>query len=142
MIIIFTMLEIMDAQTSVPPRDYVEEDKRAIYYKQRIQSQAAAYPAFHAPSIRALLNLAYTYDVVMTRLNRRLQPYGLSISAFNVLTILSQMEQQKGCALHELSELLLVSRSNVTGLVDCLELRELAQRIGSEKDRRIKVARI
>src|SRR5262249_51771822 len=47
-----------------------------------------------------------------------------------------------GCPLHELSELLLVSRANITGLVDSLEQRGLVSRIPDENDRRVRLASI
>lgn len=44
--------------------------------------------------------------------------------------------------MHELGELLLVSRANATGLVDCLERKGLVERSASSKDRRVRLARL
>jgi len=44
--------------------------------------------------------------------------------------------------LHDLGELLLVSRANITGLIDHLEGKELVKRIVDSHDRRARLARI
>jgi MarR family 2-MHQ and catechol resistance regulon transcriptional repressor len=44
--------------------------------------------------------------------------------------------------MHELGELLLVSRANVTGLVDCLAQRGLVERSQHERDRRVRLVRL
>jgi MarR family 2-MHQ and catechol resistance regulon transcriptional repressor len=88
-----------------------------------------------------LFNLAYTYDVIESRLARRLGSHDLSLSAFNVLMILSR-SRCEGCALHELSKLLVVSRANITGLVGCLVEKKLVERVEDQRDRRVRIARI
>src|SRR5262249_49363162 len=70
-------------------------------------------------------------------LARRLISHGLSPSTFNVLMILRQ--HPEGCPMSAMSGLLLVSRANITGLVDSLEERGLVQRTASQSDRRSKV---
>jgi MarR family 2-MHQ and catechol resistance regulon transcriptional repressor len=44
--------------------------------------------------------------------------------------------------LHELGELLLVSKANITGLIDHLEEKDLVKRVISARDRRARFARI
>jgi DNA-binding MarR family transcriptional regulator len=44
--------------------------------------------------------------------------------------------------MHELGELLLVSRANTTGLVDLLERRGLVERFASPLDRRVRLVRL
>ena len=85
--------------------------------------------------------VAIVNDVVTAHLAHKLRQPNLSLSAFTVLLILSRSEGQ-GCPLFELSELLIVSRANVTGLVDCLEQRGLLARVVTEGDRRVKRATI
>jgi MarR family 2-MHQ and catechol resistance regulon transcriptional repressor len=96
---------------------------------------------FHRPSVELLLNLIYTYDVTETCLRRFLVAHCLSLSGFNVLKILSAAEAT-GCQLHELGELLLMSRANVTGLVDSLEQRAFVERVPDKTDRRVRVVHI
>jgi MarR family 2-MHQ and catechol resistance regulon transcriptional repressor len=116
-------------------------DRRESYYQERIRPHGTRYAEFHAPSVHALLDLIYTHDVASSYLARRLGKYRLSLSAFNVLMILSR-GNEKGCPLHEIGDLLLVSRANVTGLVDGLERRGLVGRSIDSQDRRIRIARI
>jgi DNA-binding MarR family transcriptional regulator len=118
-----------------------EIDKREHYYRDRVRQHGQRYHQFHLPSVQVLLNLVYTYDVTATHLSRRIGEYGLSLSAFNLLMILSRGGNE-GCALHEIGDLLLVSRANITGLMDCLERRALVVRVSDKRDRRVRVARI
>jgi len=65
---------------------------------------------------------------------------GMSVSAFNILMILSRHE--KGCKQRDLSKLMLVSRANITGLVDSLVRRKLVLRSPDKTDRRATIVRI
>jgi DNA-binding MarR family transcriptional regulator len=44
--------------------------------------------------------------------------------------------------MHELGELLLVSRANTTGLIDLLEHKGLVERLSSQEDRRVRLVRL
>lgn len=116
-------------------------DKREHHYLDRMRHHGRSYREFHRPSVELLVNLFYTYDVVYTRLARELEREGLSTAAFNVMMILSRCGEG-GCQMSELGELLLVSRANVTGLVDCLERRGLVGRSPSPEDRRVRLVRL
>jgi MarR family 2-MHQ and catechol resistance regulon transcriptional repressor len=99
------------------------------------------YREFHWPSVELIVNLFYTYDVIHTRVAREAGRAGLSTAAFNVLMILTRYGEG-GCPMHELGELLLVSRANVTGLVDSLERRGLVARAACGEDRRVRLVRM
>ena len=116
-------------------------DKRERHYLERMRHHGEKYREFHRPSVELLVNLIYTYDVIYTRLAREVERDGLSVAAFNVLTILSRCGRE-GCPMHELGELLLVSRANITGLVGCLERRGLVERAVSREDRRVRLVRL
>jgi MarR family 2-MHQ and catechol resistance regulon transcriptional repressor len=116
-------------------------DKREVYYRDRVRQHGQRYRQFHLPSVQVLLNLAYTYDVTATHLARAIGKHGLSLSSFNLLMILSRSGAE-GCPLYEIGELLLVSRANITGLVDCLERKGLVERVSDKRDRRVRLARI
>jgi MarR family 2-MHQ and catechol resistance regulon transcriptional repressor len=116
-------------------------DKRERHYLERMHHHGEKYREFHRPSVELLVNLVYTYDVIYTRLARELGRGGLSVAAFNVLMILSRSGRE-GCPMHELGELLLVSRANITGLVGCLERRGLVERAASREDRRVRLVRL
>jgi DNA-binding MarR family transcriptional regulator len=119
----------------------LEGDKREHYYRGRVREHGQRYPQFHLPSVQVLLDLVYTYDVTASHLTRRLAAHGLSLSGFNLLMILSRSGNE-GCPLHEIGDLLLVSRANITGLMDCLERKALVQRASDLHDRRVCIARI
>ena len=116
-------------------------DKRESHYLSRMRHHGEQYEEFHRPSVELLVNLIYTCDVIQTHFARRIEAHKLSLGAFNTLMILSRFEEA-GCPMHELGELLLVSRANITGLADCLEGRGLVERIGSPADRRVRLVRL
>lgn len=118
-----------------------KSDKREHHYLDRMRHHSRNYSEFHWPSVELVVNLFYTYDVIHTRVAREAERAGLSTAAFNVLMILSRYGEG-GCPMHELGELLLVSRANVTGLVDSLERRGLVERAASEEDRRVRLVRM
>ena len=116
------------------------QDPREVYYAQKLDSLAGC-PEFDRSSIELILNLVYTYDTVEGVLNRLFVGDGVSSPAVNLLDVLEQQENQ--CApLYEIGRLLLVSRANVTGLVDSLAKRGLVERIPHPSDRRIRLAHL
>ncbi len=115
--------------------------KRELHYRKRIQELAGRYDEFHQPSVETLLNLFHTYFVASSYISRKLGGHVMSLSAFHLLMILNH-EKTKGLPLHEISDLLLVSRANVTGLIDWLEKKGYAERVNCPEDRRVCYARI
>lgn len=113
-------------------------DKREHHYLERMRYHSSKYQEFNWQSVELLVNLIYTYDVIQTHLARSVEERGLSLAAFNVLMILSRCDDQ-GCPMHELGEVLLVSRANVTGLVDSLERKCLVERVADASDRRVRL---
>lgn len=118
-----------------------ELDKRESHYLNRMRRHSEKYAEFHWPSVELLVNLIYTCDVIQTHMARKIETHGLSLGAFNALMILSRREGE-GYPMHELGELLLVSRANITGLVDCLERRGLVERVSPTEDRRVRLVRL
>ncbi|HMF57819.1 MAG TPA: MarR family transcriptional regulator [Pyrinomonadaceae bacterium] len=119
----------------------VKSDKREHHYLGRVREHGERFAEFDRPSVELLLNLAYTYDVIHTHIARKIETHGLSLGAFNVLTILSRYGKE-GCQMSELGELLLVSRANVTGLVDYLVKKNLVERTEDARDRRVRMVRL
>jgi MarR family 2-MHQ and catechol resistance regulon transcriptional repressor len=116
-------------------------DPRERYYRERARTHVQAHPHGHAPSNEVVFNLVFTYDVVVTELTRVLAPFDISLSALNVLLILKRAGES-GCMGRELSELLVVSKASVTGLLDALERRELVERVPATTDRRCRITRV
>lgn len=82
----------------------------------------------------ALITLLATADTVWNASRRFFARWDLGPSQFNVLNLLA--DQPAGLSQIELGRLLLMHRSNVTGLVDRLEKRGLLQRREAQGDRR------
>jgi MarR family 2-MHQ and catechol resistance regulon transcriptional repressor len=115
-------------------------DRREEHYLRRMRQHSERYEDFHWQSVETLVNLIYTCDVIESHVARCMDAHGLSLGSFNALMILSRYDE--GCPMHELGELLLVSRANTTGLVDLLERRKLVERFASQEDRRVRLARL
>jgi MarR family 2-MHQ and catechol resistance regulon transcriptional repressor len=119
----------------------VPEDRRDAYYHERIQESGPFYANFNPLLAQLALNFVYTSEVFQQATGRYMAPFGLSKSTFNVLMLLRH-GPEGGMQLHELGELLLVSRANITGLVDHLEREGCVQRAIDTQDRRVRRARI
>ena len=87
-----------------------------------------------SPRYRALLQLLRTADTVWDASRLFFQRWDLGPSQFNVLNLLHL--NPEGLSQSDLSRLLIMHRSNVTGLVDRLEQRGLVTRKDVAGDRR------
>jgi MarR family 2-MHQ and catechol resistance regulon transcriptional repressor len=86
-------------------------------------------------------NLIHTANMAQNLYSDLTQTSDLTFPGFNVLGLLSH-QRDTGLPLHEIGRLLLVSRANVTGLIDSLERRGLVERVDHATDRRVYLARI
>lgn len=76
-----------------------------------------------------------TADTFLRESARLFRPYGLTGAQYNVLNILS--DTPNGISQRELGDLLVVDRSNVTGLLDRMEKAGWVQRVDHPQDRRV-----
>lgn len=76
-----------------------------------------------------------TADVFLRESGRLFRPHGLTGAQYNVLNILAG--NGEGMSQRELGDLLVVDRSNVTGLLDRLEKAGWVRREDDPKDRRV-----
>ena len=74
-------------------------------------------------------------DALLRESQRLFRPHGLTAAQFNVLNILA--ERPAGLSQRELGDLLVVDRSNVTGLLDRLEKAGWVRRTDHPEDRRV-----
>ena len=116
-------------------------DRREEYYHTRVKESGPQYVGFDLSSAEILLSLRYTEDVLQQACSPILGRYGLSKSSVNVLMLLRHGPAE-GMQLHDLGDLLLVSRANITGLIDHLEQKEYVTRVVDPSDRRARFARI
>lgn len=75
-----------------------------------------------------------TADVFLRESQRLFRPHGLTAAQYNVLNVLS--DAADGLSQRELGDILVVDRSNVTGLIDRLEKGGLVKRAAHPSDRR------
>ena len=117
------------------------QDRREQYYHERVKESGPNYPEFDLLSTKVVLDLIYTYDVLHQIVSRYMASFGLSKSTLNILMLLRHGPEE-GMQLHDLGELLLVSRANITGLIDHLEEKGYVKRVVDVTDRRARYARI
>jgi DNA-binding MarR family transcriptional regulator len=115
--------------------------KEDYYFKCVPEREQAAGSNIDWKAYNAIISIVLSYSTVEARLSKFLARWDLFPSAFNLLSILFRTNGQ-GMHLSRISELLAVSRANVTGLVDVLARKKLVQRVASEKDRRVRLARL
>lgn len=87
-----------------------------------------------SPRYQALLDLLRTAEGLWNACRIFFSRWDLSPSQFNVLNLLS--DQPDGLIQSQISSLLIMHRSNATGLIDRLEKRGLVRRNASPDDRR------
>ena len=95
---------------------------------------AVSEPKADTTHYRALIQLLRTAEDLWNASRTFFSRWDLSPSQFNVLNVLHG--QFDGLSQSELSRLLIMHRSNATGLVDRLERRGLVQRLPHPGDRR------
>lgn len=116
-------------------------DRREAFYDSLVAAEFGPPLSREAIAIRIALDLTFTCDIFHQITACHLASFGLSRSTFNILILLHHGPEE-GMQLHELGELLLVSRANVTGLIDHLEHKKLVVRIVDMADRRARFAKI
>jgi DNA-binding MarR family transcriptional regulator len=93
-------------------------------------------------SNEAVLSIIYTAQVMQKTAYTLFRPYGLTDSQFNVMMLLGYQSPPEGLPQSRLGQMLVVNKSNVTGLVDRLEENGFVERVDSPNDRRVKLVRL
>lgn len=88
-----------------------------------------------SPRARLIGEILATADLFLRESHRLLRPHGLTAAQFNVLNILGRSDA--GISQRELSDRLVVDRSNVTGLLDRLAKAGWVRRSDDPMDRRV-----
>lgn len=76
-----------------------------------------------------------TADAFLRESQRLFRPHGLTGSQYNLLNVIA--ESPSGLSQRELSDRLIVDRSNVTGLIDRMEAAGWVRRTDHPQDRRV-----
>lgn len=91
----------------------------------------------------AALNVVFTASMLIREAYSLLRPFGLTDSQFNVLRLLRHQAGPEGTINQtRMGQMLLVNRSNVTGLIDRMEAAGWVERIDDPEDRRIKLVQL
>jgi DNA-binding MarR family transcriptional regulator len=103
-----------------------------------LQQELGLRSAIENKPHEALLSIILTATLLEKEGNRLLRPLALTESQFNILMLLRY--QSDGGELNQtrIGDMLLVNRSNVTGLIDRMEQAGWVQRSAQEGDRRVK----
>jgi len=112
-------------------------------YHTHLDSMAAKYPGLAAtdlPGEMAVFSILRTGSLILNTVSHNLARFGISESAFNILTLLAT--RPEGLTQTELSRYLIVSRANITGLVDRLAGKNLVERQNDPRDRRVSLVNI
>jgi DNA-binding MarR family transcriptional regulator len=94
-----------------------------------------------APSMSAVTSVMRVQQILMTRLNGLLKPFGLTFPRYEALMIL-RVSRRGALPLGKIGALLQVHPTSVTNLIDGLERDELVRREAHEQDRRATLAAI
>lgn len=87
----------------------------------------------------AVLNIVLTSEMLIKECDRMLRPMGLTDTQFNVLMLLKHQTSDGKINQTQLGKMLLVNRSNVTGLIDRMEQAGWVKRQDQKGDRRVKL---
>ena len=117
------------------------DDRRKAFYDRHFEVSTVRYKPFDEVAARLTVELTLTCDMISQTVARYMGEFGLSKSTFNILMLL-RSGPTEGMPLHQLGQLLLVSRANVTGLINHLEEMGHVTREVSLSDRRVRYARI
>ena len=87
------------------------------------------------PGYDLIIQVLSAANVMVKESHRLFRPHGLTDSQFNVLNVLGTAAE--GVSQRELSDVLVVDRSNITGLLDRMEKLGWVKRTDHPSDRRV-----
>jgi DNA-binding MarR family transcriptional regulator len=92
---------------------------------------------FSHKSHEAMMNIVITGTLLVREGASLLRPFGLTETQFNILMLLKYQSDDGRISQTRLGNMLLIHRSNVTGIIDRMEKSGLVRRIPDPGDRRI-----
>jgi DNA-binding MarR family transcriptional regulator len=93
-------------------------------------------------SHEAIINIVLTGTLLAKEADRIFRPLRLTDSQFNVLMILKHQSRDGQMSQTTLGNMLVVNRSNVTGLIDRMERAGRVERAADPEDRRVNLVRL
>lgn len=97
--------------------------------------------AVRQPESAVIYSLARTYNLVIRKLSRIYHQYGLTAAGFNLLLLLQRGKDPDSFTQREIGKRLVVSASDMSGLIDRMEKKGFVKRM-SGKDRRSHLLKI
>ena len=107
-----------------------------------LYEEIGLYKPFIHKGHETLLNIVVTSTLLVKEAQQILRPAGLTDAQFNILMMLKGQTENGRLNQTELGKMLLVNRSNVTGLIDRMERDGLVERIPDPEDRRVNFVQI
>jgi DNA-binding MarR family transcriptional regulator len=102
------------------------------------ETKVAERPGDHQAELRLWLRLLTCTNLIQSEVRRRLRgSFDITLPRFDLLAQLDRTPN--GMTLGELSQRMMVSNGNITGLVDRLAAQGLISRKPSPKDRRVQI---
>lgn len=107
-----------------------------------LQEELSLPNPFRNRAHEALLNVVLTGTLLAKEGDRVLRRFGLTDAQFNVLMLLKHQSNGGEMNQTSLGNMLLVNRSNVTGLIDRLQQAGWVTRVADARDRRVNRVRM
>ncbi len=107
-----------------------------------LQTELGLSKPFKNRAHEAVLNVVFTGTLLAKEGGRILREFGLTDAQFNVLMLLKSNSVDGKINQTSLGNMLLVNRSNITGLVDRMEKARLVRRTADPEDRRVNYVEI
>lgn len=107
-----------------------------------LQEELGLLNAIQRSSHEVVLSIVLSGSMLTKEGDRILRPLGLTDSQFNVLMLLKYQTESGSLNQTRLGNMLLVNRSNVTGLIDRMEQAGWVVRESEKRDRRVKQVRL
>lgn len=92
-------------------------------------------------AMAAATSITRAHQIILSRINAALKPFGLTFSRFEALTLLS-FASDHALPLGKMGERLMVHPTSVTNTIDRLEADGLVERIPHPEDRRATLAKL
>lgn len=99
-------------------------------------------PEVYRPYEIPVLGVALVYRMLDNAVARYLNPFGLSVTKFNVLAVLEYQGGPEGLSQVELSRKVIITASNMARLLERMEKEELIKRYPHKTDRRVNLIKI
>lgn len=111
------------------------DDVKAIFHEMGFKVKEERLPE------AVLYSVARTFNLLSRELMAVYKRFGLTAASFNLLLLLQNGEHPETFTQHEVGNRLVVSPSNMTGLIDRLEKKDLVRRVPGQ-DRRSKLLQV